>query len=47
MDREDHHCYCDCESYDCHGECCGPDNCSCTPDDPYGAPDTDSHPDDA
>jgi hypothetical protein len=24
-------CLCDCESYDCTGECCGRGNCSCTP----------------
>ncbi|GLW31881.1 hypothetical protein [Actinoplanes regularis] len=22
---------CGCESYDCHGECCGLGRCSCTP----------------
>jgi hypothetical protein len=24
--------FCTCESYDCHGECCGIGNCTCTTD---------------
>ena len=26
--------WCDCEEYDCAGECCGVGNCTCTPDRP-------------
>ncbi|SCL16415.1 hypothetical protein GA0074692_0024 [Micromonospora pallida] len=30
---------CDCEEYDCAGECCGIGNCTCTPDDDQPWPD--------
>jgi hypothetical protein len=35
--------FCTCESYDCHGECCGIGNCTCTP--AAGSCTTDATPD--